>query len=446
MNEDVVSIIKKYAHRLTGSPEDYDSIVAMVGDAQFVFIGEASHGTHEFYHMRCELSKRLIQEKGFTIVAVEADWPDAYRVNRYVRGDSHDTTPREALGGFERFPLWMWRNEDVQEFAAWLRWHNNEDMAPGHTKAGFYGLDLYSLNSSREAVVRYLDKVDPGAARRARYRYSCFDHYGEDSQAYGFAASMNLSASCEREVIQQLMELRERSAEYANRDGHVAEDEFFYAEQNARLVANAEHYYRTMFEGRISSWNLRDQHMADSLDSLVSYLGRRGAPAKAIVWAHNSHLGDARATQMSLQNELNLGQLARKRYPGQTALIGFTTYSGTVTAASDWGGAAETKRVRPALAGSFEELFHLTVPPGFLLIMKDNEDAGRELRKTLLERAIGVIYRPETERVSHYFEAQLADQFDAVIHIDETTAVVPLDRRPEPAVPEEVPETYPSGV
>jgi len=332
----------------------------------------------------------------------------------------------------------------VLEFVEWLRDYNSS--LPGNaTKVGFYGLDLYSLYTSIEAVLGYLSKIDPDAARRARYRYSCFEHFAEDTQAYGYAASFGIEESCEREVIEQLVELRRRAADYASRDGRVAQDEFFFAEQNARLVLNAEKYYRSMFRGRVESWNLRDRHMAETLDALVTHLNAQGQQAKVAVWEHNSHLGDARATYMADYGELNVGQLVRERYGPEAVLVGFTTYAGTVTAASEWDGVAERKRVRPALEDSYEALFHQADIPSLLLPLRDNASASVALRDPKLERAIGVIYLPQTERQSHYFDARLADQFDAVIHFDETSALQPLERR---AIWEtgEPPETFPTGV
>jgi erythromycin esterase-like protein len=266
----LTDVIREAAHPLTGSLQDYDPLMLLVGDARLVLLGEASHGTHEFYRERAQITKRLIAEKGFTAVAVEADWPDAYRVNRYVRGEGNDAEAVDALAGFKRFPAWMWRNADVLDFAGWLRAHN-EGLPPAGRKVGFYGLDLYSLHASIEAVLGYLDKVDPEGASRARYRYGCFEHFGEDPQQYGYQTGFGLTPSCQREVVNQLVELQRRAAEYARRDGRVAEDDFFYAEQNARLVKNAEEYYRTMFRGRASSWNLRDRHMAETLHALLAH-------------------------------------------------------------------------------------------------------------------------------------------------------------------------------
>jgi erythromycin esterase-like protein len=440
--------IRGAVHPLTGGARDYDPLLRLIGEARFVLLGEASHGTHEFYRERAQVTKRLIREKGFAAVAVEADWPDAYRVNRYVRGRSDDAGAVEALAGFKRFPTWMWRNADVLDFVGWLREHNDA-LPTKDAKVGFYGLDLYSLHASIESVLGYLDKVDPEAARAARRRYSCFDHFGEDTQTYGYAAGFGLTESCENEAVSQLVELRRRAAVYASRDGRVAEDEFFTAEQNARLVKNAEEYYRSMFRGRVSSWNLRDRHMAETLDALAEHLERQGAgAAKVVVWEHNSHLGDARATQMGEAGEWNVGQLVRERHAGEAALVGFSTYKGTVTAASDWDAPAERKRVRPALAGSYEALFHEVGVARFLLPLRGGGEVAAGLRGPRLERAIGVIYRPDTERQSHYFYARLPDQFDALLHFDETRAVEPLERTPRWRQGEtgEAPETYPSGM
>src|SRR5437762_7379411 len=440
----ITDLIEGAAHELRADEiTDYDALLEPVGDARFVLIGEASHGTHEFYRERAEITKRLIAEKGFEAVAVEADWPDAYRVNRFVRDLSGDAEPVEALGDFKRFPTWMWRNADVLDFVGWLRQHNDQ-VLPGKHKAGFYGLDLYSLYASIEAVLGYLAKVDPDAARRARYRYACFEHFEENAQRYGYAASLGLTQSCEDAVVEQLLELQRRALEYAQRDGRVASDEFFFAEQNARLIRNAEEYYRSMFRGRVSSWNLRDQHMSDTLDALFDHLSHHEGDAKIVVWAHNSHLGDARATQMGDIGELNLGQLTRDRYGRETVLIGFSTYSGTVTAASDWDNPAERKRVRPGLPNSYEALFHEAGVPAWLLILNDGKRRLIDLPEPLLQRAIGVIYRPETERASHYFNARLGAQFDAIIHFDMTRAVEPLERSPEWETGEW--ETFPSGM
>ena len=420
----------------------------LIGDARIVLIGESSHGTHEFYEARASITKWLIEEKGFCAVTAEADWPDAYRVNRYVRGLGDDTTPEEALRGFERFPAWMWRNVVVRDFVGWLYRHNERRRAHDQRQCGFYGLDLYSLHRSMHEVISYFDTVDPVAADRARNRYACFDHSSaDDGQAYGFAAAFGAGPSCEREAIEQLVEIHRNALAYTSRDGMTAEDELFYAQQNALTVRNAEVYYRSMFSGRVTSWNLRDKHMAQTLIALLAHLDRQegGKPARIVVWAHNSHVGDARATEVSADGQVTLGQLARERFGDDSRLIGFTTYSGTVTAASDWGGVAERKVVRRALNGSVEELFHETGNKSFLVSGMLTRAAAEPLSVVRLGRAIGVIYLPATERQSHYFHTRPADQFDAIIHIDQTRALEPL----EPTslwVAGENPETYPTGL
>jgi erythromycin esterase-like protein len=440
---DHAEAIGRVARPVAGASDDYDALLGLVGDRRFVLIGEASHGTHEFYRERARITRRLIDELGFTAVAVEADWPDAYRVNRYVLGLSDDIDANTALSDFRRFPGWMWRNHDVLQFVEWMRARNDAHAHPA-TRVRFYGLDLYSLQASIEAVIEYLDRVDPAEAARARARYSCFDHVGRDGQAYGYALAYERAIPCENEVVAQLLSLRNRAEAYLRRDGWVAEDELFFAEQNARVVRDAEEYYQQMYRADVSSWNLRDRHMAGTLDALVGHLEPQLGRAKVVVWEHNSHVGDARATEMAARGELNVGQLARQRYGDDCLLVGFTTNDGTVTAATDWGGEAERKRVRPALPHSYEALLHGT---GRYCFWVDTRDAtAREaFRAPRLERAIGVIYRPETERRSHYFDARLGDQFDAVIHLDHTRALEPLERtslwdRGEP------PDTYPTGV
>ena len=333
----------------------------------------------------------------------------------------------------------MWRNAETLAFVEWLRAFN--ERSPERA-AGFYGLDLYSLYGSLEAAVGYLDEIDPEAAARARARYACLERFDE-ARAYGAATGLGGADPCEEDVVAQLVELRRRAAEVAASDGRVEEDRAFSAVQNARVVANAEAYYRSLYRGRASSWNLRDRHMAETLQALTDHLSRsRGARARFVVWAHNSHLGDARATEMARRGELNLGQLVRERLGAEAFLLGFTTYEGTVIAASDWDAPAERKRMRPALHDSWEELFHREDEPAFALLMSE---AAEGLRDPRLERAIGVVYRPETERASHYFGARIADQFDAVIHVDATSALAPLERtagreRGEP------PETYPTAL
>jgi erythromycin esterase-like protein len=436
-----IEAVRHEALHFEHGPEGLAPILEAIGDATVVCIGEATHGTSEFYRVRADLTTALINHKGFNIVAAEADWPDAYRVNRWVRHMSADADAKSALSDFTRFPRWMWRNDVVVDFIEWLRGYN-ERRAPAE-RCGWYGLDLYSLHRSMEAVLEYLKKVDPEAATRARRRYACFGYAEVEGQDYGYAARIGLSPSCEDEVVQQLIELRRRAADYASRDGMVAEDDYFFAEQNARLVRNAEQYYRAMFGGHAESWNLRDTHMMETLQALIAWTARRAGSAKAVVWAHNSHLGDARATQMGDWGELNVGQLVRQEYGPRSFLLGFTTHDGSVTAARDWDSPAEKRQVRPSMTGSYERLFHDAGPEGFVLLL--NRIATVDpITTPRLERAIGVVYKPETERASHYFRARLAQQFDAVIHIDRTTALTPLE--PWSVHEADLPETYPTGV
>lgn len=445
----VVRAVESVMQPLAGDARDYDALLELVGDAHFVLIGEASHGTHEFYAERAAITRRLIVEKGFAAVCIEGDWPDTYRVTRHVRGESDDLTAEAALEGFVRFPTWMWRNVVVRDFVAWLRGFNDDHR---DARIGFFGLDLYSLFGSIQSVLEYLDRVDPEAAKRARYRYGCFEHFGDDSHAYGYAASTSIADPCEDEAVRQLVDMRAQATTYASRDGVQAVDEFFSAEQNARLVRNAEHYYRSMYRGRASSWNLRDRHMAETLDAVASHLQGTGRQPRVVVWAHNSHLGDARYTDMRRRKELNLGQLARERYGEEDVrLIGFSTNVGTVTAAHDWDEPGRQMRVRPALPESYERVFaDVAVSSGvprFLLTLRHDSVASRALASARLQRAIGVIYRPETERLSHYYDVELPRQFDAMIHIDETSALRGLEpgEHWERGV-QEVPETFPSGI
>jgi erythromycin esterase-like protein len=407
-----------------------------------VLIGEATHGTHEFYRIRADLTRALIQQRGFTCVAAEADWPDAYRANRWVRLLGDDVSAEAALDDFTRFPRWMWRNREVVRFLRWLRAENAQRLADA--RVGFYGLDLYSLHRSMARVLDYLDKVDPSAAAQARRGYACFDMFGDDVQLYGYAATLNLQRSCEDEVVEQLVQLRQRAAEYAARDGRIAADEYFAAEQNARVVCDAEAYYRAMFRGGAVSWNLRDRHMMATLEALIAHAQRQGVrPARTIVWAHNSHLGDARATGQAARGELNLGQLARERFGDACCAIGMTTHDGEVTAAHEWDEPAALRSVRPSLPGSYERLFHET-GLGLFVLQLSTADVAGALADPRLERAIGVLYRPETERPSHYFPARLPAQFDLLVHVDRTRALEPLEKWGRHEV--DLPETYPTGV
>jgi len=408
-----------------------DMMMDRIGDARVVLIGEASHGTSEFYRMRSLITKRLIEEKGFTIVAAAADWPDAARIDHYVR---HRETPPSEWEAFARFPTWTWRNKEVRAFADWLHdW--NASRAP-QTRAGFYGLDLYSLFNSAQATIDYLEDVDPELARIARHRYGCLSPWEADPAAYGHAALSDSFRNCEEDVTAMLVDLMQNRQEYALSDG----ERFLDAAQNAALVANAEKYYRIMYYGSRASWNLRDDHMFQTLQNVMNF---QGDGARAVVWAHNSHIGDARATEMSRRGERNLGELCARGFGNESYRIGMGTDHGTVAAASDWNGPMEVKKVSPAHAQSYERQFHLSGLPGLILPLRAGRelDVATELSKPRLERAIGVIYRPETELASHYFEAELPRQFNEYIWVDETTAVSPLGAGRAKGLP----ETYPFG-
>jgi erythromycin esterase-like protein len=426
---------------LDASGRAYDRLLEKIGDARFVLLGEATHGTHEFYRERAAITERLILTKGFDAVAVEADWPDATRVRRFIHGDSSDRSAEDALHVFQRFPTWMWRNRDVAEFVDWL--HSN---APG---IGFYGLDLYSLHASIEVVLAWLDDVDPAAARRARDRYSCFELFRHDSDTYGYAAGLGLTPSCEDAVTQQLVEMHEILYERGKQVG-PGDELFFEVDMNARLVKAAERYYRSMLQGSRITWNLRDRHMVETLAAIADHLDRRlRRPSKIVVWEHNSHVGDARATEMGAAGEVNVGQLARERWGKDVFNVGFTTYDGMVTAAPDWGAKAVRIAVRPAIPDSHELHLHFAVEgigvENAVILPNDERRLPNVLGTERLERAIGVVYRPQTERVSHWFRAQLADQFDAIVHIDRTTAVAPLERK-ETKESQDLPDTYPFAV
>jgi erythromycin esterase-like protein/predicted phosphoribosyltransferase/predicted alpha/beta-hydrolase family hydrolase len=401
--------------------------------ARVVLLGEASHGTSEFYRARAAITRRLIERHDFSIVAVEADWPDAAAIDRYVR---HSPQQPMSASPFTRFPTWMWRNKDVDDFVGFLRRHNAM-KAPGE-KVGFYGLDLYNMTASIAAVLAYLDRVDPGAAAAARARYACLSPWSREPAAYGRASLTEGYAICEKPVTRILVDLLQKEIRYAREDGA----QFFDAAQNARLVSDAERYYRVMYYGAHESWNLRDRHMFKTLQNILAWAG---PDKKAIVWAHNSHIGDARFTDMGMERgELNIGQLCREVYGRDAALIGFGTHSGTVAAASEWDAPMEIKTVRPSHPDSYEALCHQTGSQRFLLDLRagQHDDLRRVLAQPRLERYIGVIYKPDTERWSHYTFATLPDQYDAFVWFDETHAVTPLPTQ----VTAGDDETYPFGL
>jgi protein-L-isoaspartate(D-aspartate) O-methyltransferase len=431
---------EKLVKRITDAAEPFGSIdtadlgplLERIGDARIVLLGEATHGTSEFYRMRERISRELIVKKGFRFIAIEGDWPDAARVDHYVR---HLEYPASEWTAFARFPTWMWRNNEVRDFVNWLREHNAATKP--EKRVAFHGLDLYSLYVSIRSVLSYLDQVDPDAAKIARERYGCLTPWQGDPATYGHAALTGSYRTCETHVVRALKDLLEKRVAYAEHDG----ERFFDAVQNARLVANAERYYRIMYYGSRASWNLRDDHMFTTLKNLLAFYG---TASKAIVWAHNSHVGDSAATEMGSLGEHNIGHLCRQEFGGSAYLIGFGTNSGTVAAASDWDGPMEIKKIQPALPNSYERLCHATGHARFTLGLRNRADlTGRQgLGKPQLERAIGVIYRPETERASHYFQAVLPRQFDEYIWFDDTRAVTPFDTAELAGLP----DTYPFGV
>ena len=407
---------------------------ALFQDRRIVMLGEATHGTAEFYDARAEITVDLVTRHGFNIVAVEADWSDAAAYDRIIHGQPVEP---ELPSPFTRFPRWMWRNDEAFHLLTRLRDINRAGNG-GDSRVNFYGLDIYGLNGSIEAVLHYLDRVDPPAAAAARARYSCLTPWRSDPIEYARMAASSIFQSCEDEAARMLVELLKKRMEYIERDGHA----YFAAEQNARVVAGAEEYYRTMYRGSADSWNLRDQHMCETLERLLEH---HGPDSKAVVWAHNSHVGDARATEMGqVRGEHNIGQLARQRWGDQVALIGFGTDTGMVAAATHWDGPLEFKRVRPAREGSYEACCRDSGIPSFLLDLTPGQrpEVLDLLSEPRLQRAIGVIYRPDTELISHYFSADLTRQFDAWVWFEETGPVTAV---PAPGVSEER-ETYPFGL
>lgn len=433
-SDELVEALKRHAEPLP-SPDKVDEFGACFdrfGSARIVLLGEATHGSSEFYRARAAITRRLIERHGFTVVAVEADWPDAARIDDYVRHQA----PRPRRGDvFVRFPTWMWRNQEVLAFADWMRGHNHGLAKEG--QASFHGLDVYSLSESIHAVLAYLDKADPKEAQDARQRYGCLTPWQDEPAHYGRAMTLSDGKGCEDGVVAQLRLLLDQRLELIGHDGEA----WFDAYQNARIVRAAERYYRAMYRSSTESWNLRDRHMFETLQALMAH---RGDGTKAVVWAHNSHVGNAAATAMGWQGEFNIGQLCRLAYGDDMVSVGFGTDTGLVAAASDWGGVMEIKPVRPARDDSYEHAFRRTGVVRSLTDWRgeDKTELRDALSHPLLERAIGVVYRPETERLSHYFEAVLAEQFDAWVWFDQTSAVTPLG----PEKPQGAPETWPFGL
>jgi erythromycin esterase-like protein len=421
------AVVRAAAHPVTGADTDYDPLMTLIGDARVVFLGESTHGTHEYYRERARITRRLVEEKGFTAVAIEGDWPETFRVNEYVRGRGSDVDPIAALSGYEtRFPTWMWGNADVRDLVEWMRARNASKPAAG--EVGIYGLDVYSLGTSIAAVGAYLAGVDPAAAERVRTLYQCFTPTGGDPQRYGASLSGRGGATCQAAARAVLDTMTRRAATPPSDPD--ARDALFSALRNAHAVVNAEEYYRTAYLGGANTWNLRDQRMAEGLEAIEGHLAAMtGRPARTVVWAHNTHAGDARHTESGEQGEHNIGQLVRQRLGAAAVSVGFFTHRGTVFAADEWDQPGRVKTLRPALRDSYSDVFHqaaLEGPRDFLLVLRGAGAVADTLATERLERAVGVIYLPQSERQSHYFMARLSRQFDAVVFVDSSSAVRPL--------------------
>ena len=424
-NSNLVASLQNIVYPFDKISSGVENFLELIQDERFIFIGEATHGTYEFYKFRSELTQRLIKKKGFRVVLIEWDWPDVYEVNRHVLGEDDGENLLKVMGHFQRFPSWMWRNSVVFEFLSWLSSYNKE--TPLQRKIRFYGMDLYSLYTSFKIILKTLELIDPKSAEKSRECYHCFEPMLLDPQEYGYAVNVGLKKSCESFVISQFLEFHEKLCHALQSTDPETQEEFFSLFQNALLIKNAEAYYRALYSREISSWNMRDAHMFHTLCNLDAYLSHKDhEKPKIVVWAHNSHLGDARATDCSRRGEINIGQLATEAYGTEVFKIGFSTYTGDVAAASQWGGPLEVKEVIPALEESYEFLFHEVKYPNFLINLKEAKNSLRFLEPPRLQRAIGVIYRPETERQSHYFQASLLNQFEALVHLNVTHAVTPL--------------------
>ncbi|HKO00421.1 MAG TPA: erythromycin esterase family protein [Thermoanaerobaculia bacterium] len=411
-----VASVRAAAHQLHGTADDYDALISAAGDRRLVMLGEATHGTAEFYRERMRITQRMIVEKGVRAVALEGDWRDVARVDRYVRGEGDDTLS-QALSEFTRFPVWMWHNAQFGEFVQWLR-NYNASLDPASPKVRIFGMDLYGIYQSVDALETYLASVDPAAEARAKERFACMEKYRANIDDY-----MN-AGDCRDGSAAELEEMQARYGD-ATRNGDV-DEALFFALQDARVVSDGEAFYRAVgFGTSEASWNVRDQHMVDTLDALMSYLDTTAPPSKIVTWTHNTHAGDARATDSVIRGEWNVAQLARDRWPNDTIHVGFLTYNGTVMAAKEWGNAGSMMTLRNAITSSDANLFHQTGLGNFYVLT--NDPAVREtLVVPRLQRAVGVVYAPATELISHYFNAVIGRQFDAVIHIDATTAVNPV--------------------
>lgn len=434
--ETLAQQVKRLAYPLKAdNPHGYDPLIDMVGDARIVLIGEASHGTHEFYRERALITRRLIEEKGFTFVSVEGDWPECYRVNQWVRGG--EGAAEDALSVFKVYPTWMWGNLDALHFIQWLRRYN-QSRPDGRPEVGFYGLDLYSLFASIDTVITFLERINPEAAQTARARYACFEPFNGNKDVYAYAAGLGMAESCEDEAIAMLQDLQRKRAEY---EQVSPDDSYFNAVMSAEVASDSERYYRSMYRSDELSWNLRDTHMMKTLNQLLDHFG---SGSKAVVWEHNTHIGDFRATADAAAM-VNVGQLVRQEHPGESVAIGFGTYEGSVTASRAWGDRPERMPVPRAQFGSYDNVFHSVGLDRFLLLLQPLRESGQSggLGEWRGQRAIGVVYHPEYE-AGNYVPTKLAERYDAYIHINQTKALKPLGIEPNWRA-SRLEDTYPSG-
>ncbi len=434
LNEtDAVSSIRRWSYPLD-SQDDLAPLYNRIGDARIVMLGEASHGTNEYYTWRAQITKKLIEEKGFNLIAVEGDWPDCYRLNRYIKNyHGSGSNAFDVLKQFNRWPTWMWANWEMVALAEWLQQHNKD--LPLHKKTGFYGLDVYSLWESMESIMQYLKKTDPGALEIAEEAYQCFEPYRREEGSSYARASQFVPELCQDEVVHLLREIQNRLPLYNSDPENV-----FSAEQNALVMVNAEKYYRSMVKGGPHSWNVRDKHMADTLERLLKF---HGEDSKIIVWEHNTHIGDARATDMTDEGMYNIGELARLQHNDRgVVLVGFGSYKGTVMAGNHWGANMQRMKMPPAIKDSWEYLLHKAGAQDKLLLMDDFMN-DTFMESHIGHRAIGVVYNPEYEKYGNYVPSILPFRYDAFIYIDETNALNPLHIQPDG---HQVPETYPFGV
>lgn len=433
-DKDVIAAIQQWGHPLQ-SKGGLEPLFDRIGDSRIVMLGEGSHGTHEYYQWRSYITRRLIEEKGFNFIAVEGDWPDCYRLNRFVKGyDASSKSAFEVLHAFNRWPTWMWANWEITALANWLQQHNSG--LPANKKAGFYGLDVYSLWESMDSIMQYLKKMDPAALRVAENAYRCFEPYRKDEGRSYAQASMLVPETCQQEVVHLLSEIQRKLPTY-----NTDHENVFSAEQNATVTVNAEKYYRAMVKGGPHSWNVRDRHMSDTLERLLSF---HGDGSKAIVWAHNTHVGDARATDMADEGMFNIGELARMLHHEKgVVLVGFGSFKGTVTAGRSWGATMQQMAMPEARPGSWEYMLHKAGGENKLLIMTDFSNNDALMESHIGHRAIGVVYNPEYERFGNYVPTILPLRYDAFIYLEETTGLHPIHMEPDG---HQMPETYPFGV